>query len=161
MNSKPLPTSPRPLADAAKISPSSVYEAPRHVVRSHVLTDAQKADILEQWEADAIAMQTAADEGMTGGAPSRLDEVQKAQTELREITAGRGTVHQHSGSTKAEHLASTDNHNDNGGHRRGTVLTGNDARQGVTGNNVRYVLAISIVGVVVGFLLVARYLGTF
>lgn len=156
MNNKPSHNSQRSraLADEAKISPSSVYEYPRQVVRSHVLTDEQKADVLDQWEADAIAMQVASDEGMTGGAPSRLDEVQKAQTELREITAGRGAA-RGPGAVRPGAV-----HNDNDRDRR-TVISGGDARQGVTGHNVRYILAISLAGVVVSFILVARYLGAF
>ncbi len=156
MSNNPSPTTQRPrtLVDEAKISPSSVYDNPRQVVQSHVLTTQQKADVLEQWEADAIAMQTAADEGMAGGAPSRLDEVQKAQTELREITAGRGAAH--GGSSRPVQPGAV--HNDNSRDRQ-TVISGGDARQGATGNNVRYILAISLVGVVVSFILVARYLG--
>lgn len=156
MNSKTSSDSQRPraLADAAMISPSSVYEHPRQVVRSHVLTAEQKADILDQWESDAIAMQTAAGEGMTGGPPSRLDDVQRALTELREITAGRGAARSGDAGTAQPGAV----HNDNGPDRQ-TMISGDDARQGVTGNNVRTILAVSLVGVVVSFVLVALYLG--
>lgn len=175
MNNKPSLKSQRPreLVDAAKTSPSSVYDHPREVVQSHVLTPQQKAEILDQWEADAIALQTASDEGMTGGAPSRLDDVQKAKSKLAEATSGHGAPHsalvpgQRTGIVTPPSSSSTvDNpyrgaNDDNRPDEEKTVLSGRDARSGVTGNNVRYVLAISLLGVIVAFFLVGRYIGSF
>jgi hypothetical protein len=54
------------------------------VVESDDLTKKEKVRILDQWEADAKALQTATDEGMSGGQRPRLEEVKKAQTKLDE-----------------------------------------------------------------------------
>ena len=78
--------SPKTLAEAARVSPTHVFASPADVVRSDELTKKEKLRILEQWEADAIALQTATDEGMSGGKRPRLDEVKAAQTELRAKT---------------------------------------------------------------------------
>ena len=74
--------SPKTLAEAARISPTSVFDAPKDVVETDDLTKKDKVDILDQWESDAKALQTATDEGMSGGKPPRLDEVKAAQSEL-------------------------------------------------------------------------------
>ena len=73
---------PKSLAEAARISPTTVFDAPEDVVQSDQLTKKEKVGILDQWEADAKALQTATDEGMSGGKRPRLDEVKAAQTEL-------------------------------------------------------------------------------
>jgi heme-degrading monooxygenase HmoA len=70
------------LVDAAKTSPTTVFSDPAKIVTADRLTKKEKAGILEQWESDAISLQTASDEGMSGGSPSRLDEVKSAQTQL-------------------------------------------------------------------------------
>ena len=75
-------TSPKTLAEAARVSPTTVFDSPKDVVRADTLTTKEKARILDQWEADAIALQTATDEGMSGGKRPRLDEVKAAQSEL-------------------------------------------------------------------------------
>lgn len=76
--------SPKTLAEAGRVSPTSVFDAPVDVVESDDLTKKEKVDILDQWEADAKALQTATDEGMSGGKRPRLDEVKAAQSELGE-----------------------------------------------------------------------------
>ena len=76
------PADPTTLAEEAKVSPTSVFDTPQQVVEAKTLTRNQKLAILKQWEADAIALQKATDEGMTGGQPPRLDEVKKAQSML-------------------------------------------------------------------------------
>ncbi len=73
---------PNSLAEAARVSPAAVFAAPEDVVESDVLTKREKVEVLDQWEADAKALQTATDEGMSGGMPPRLDEVKAAQTDL-------------------------------------------------------------------------------
>lgn len=73
---------PESLAQAARTSPTAVFDAPEDVVRSDDLTKREKVEVLDQWEADAKALQTATDEGMSGGKRPRLDEVKAAQTEL-------------------------------------------------------------------------------
>jgi hypothetical protein len=70
------------LAEEAKVSPTTVFDSPKEVVAADDLTKNEKAEILTQWEADAIALQTATDEGMSGGERPRLDEVKSAQTLL-------------------------------------------------------------------------------
>ncbi len=66
----------------AVINPSSEFDAPKDVVEDKNLSKPQKKKALAEWELDARLMQVAAEEGMTGGAPNRLKEVKKAQTEL-------------------------------------------------------------------------------
>jgi hypothetical protein len=73
---------PKPLAETARASPTAVFDAPDDVVQSDDLTKKEKNQVLDQWEADAKALQTATDEGMSGGKRPRLDEVKAAQTEL-------------------------------------------------------------------------------
>jgi hypothetical protein len=70
------------LAEEAKVSPTTVFNSPKEVVRADDLTKKEKTEILTQWEADAIALQKATDEGMSGGEPPRLEEVKSAQTLL-------------------------------------------------------------------------------
>jgi len=73
---------PKSLAEAARISPTTVFAAPEDVAQSDHLTKKEKVGILDQWEADARALQTATDEGMSGGKRPRLDEVKAAQAGL-------------------------------------------------------------------------------
>ena len=73
---------PKSLAGAARASPTTVFESPEDVVASDDLTRKELVEVLDQWEADAEALQTATDEGMSGGKRPRLDEVKVAQTDL-------------------------------------------------------------------------------
>ncbi len=75
-------SAPKSLAQTARTSPTAVFDAPDDIVQSDHLTKKEKVEVLEQWEADAKALQTATDEGMSGGKRPRLDEVKAAQTEL-------------------------------------------------------------------------------
>jgi hypothetical protein len=75
---------PNTLAEQAKVSPTTVFESPKEVVATDDLTGREKTEVLAQWEADAIALQKATDEGMTGGEPPRLEDVKNAQTLLDE-----------------------------------------------------------------------------
>jgi hypothetical protein len=75
---------PNTLAEQAKVSPTTVFGSPKQVVATDDLTGTEKTEVLAQWEADAIALQKATDEGMTGGERPRLEEVKKAQTLLDE-----------------------------------------------------------------------------
>ncbi len=70
------------LAEDAKISPTSIFDNPGNVVAADALSKKEKTEILTQWEADAISLQTATDEGMSGGSRPRLDEVKSAQAML-------------------------------------------------------------------------------
>jgi hypothetical protein len=73
---------PETLEEAALVSPTTVFDTPEDVVESDDLTKHEKVRILDQWEADATALQTATDEGMSGGKLSRLDDVNEAKTKL-------------------------------------------------------------------------------
>lgn len=73
---------PSTLAEQAKVSPTDVFANPKDVVASPELTADENAEVLEQWESDAIALQTATDEGMSGGKRPGLEEVKKAQSVL-------------------------------------------------------------------------------
>ena len=82
-SSKPADVAaPKNVAEAARASPTTVFHAPEEVVNSDDLTKKEKGEVLDQWEADAKALQIATDEGMSGGNRPSLDEVKAAQTEL-------------------------------------------------------------------------------
>ena len=68
--------------ERAKTSPANEFERPVDVVDSSNLSDKQKKRILNQWEVDAQGLSRASDEGMTGGEPSRLTEVQDARRKI-------------------------------------------------------------------------------
>ncbi len=128
---------PATLAEEAKVSPTTVFEHPKDVIKTSNLTKGEKAEVLTQWEADAQALQRATDEGMSGGERPRLDEVKKAQSQLDAGKSGR--------------------------HRAGletssAAIGGDEVRQGETGHNVRYVLGLGIAGIIGVFLLLAMYL---
>lgn len=87
---KMMEAEPETLAEAARTSPTAVFDAPDDVVQSDDLTKEEKVEVLDQWEADAKALQTATDEGMSGGMRPRLDEVKAAQTELDTTASDAG-----------------------------------------------------------------------
>ncbi len=64
--------------DKALVTPSQIFELPMEVVNTDSLTTTQKLKVLKRWEADALDLQVAASESMTGGELSRLDDVRKA-----------------------------------------------------------------------------------
>jgi hypothetical protein len=66
----------------AKISPADEFERPADVVESADLSDMEKKKVLNQWEVDAQGLSRASDEGMEGGEPSRLTEVQNARRKV-------------------------------------------------------------------------------
>jgi len=68
--------------ERAKISPASEFKQPGDVVEHSSLPKEDKKKILNQWQADADALSRANDEGMGGGEPTKLDEVQRAQRNL-------------------------------------------------------------------------------
>jgi hypothetical protein len=140
MTAKPTrfdPAAPKSIAEEAKISPTTVFDHPAEVIGTNALTRKEKKDVLTQWEADAIALQTATDEGMSGGERPRLDEVKRAQTMLdRSATGDRKST---------------------GGRQPGNVITSTAVRQGVTGHNVRYVLAFGLAGTIAAFILFSLY----
>ncbi len=65
----------------AKENPTKVFDAPKEVVAADI-PHAAKTEILKNWEDEAHQLQAAADENMTGGEPSRIDEVRQAIDKL-------------------------------------------------------------------------------
>jgi hypothetical protein len=124
------------------MSPTSSFEHPKQVVSSDNLTAQQKSDVLMQWENDAKSLQRATDEGMSGGNPPRLGEVKSAQTMLTKLKTRRSALHRANNNTGVAPV----------------TLSGDHARQGVTGHNVRYVLAYCLIGTILSFILVGLYL---
>jgi len=70
--------------EQAMLSPSSVFETPAEVLTASGLTDEERCKILEQWKLDAQRLEDSDNENMSGGERSRLSEVSKALTELKE-----------------------------------------------------------------------------
>jgi hypothetical protein len=62
----------------AKQNPAAMYERPQDVLMANDLSKDEKRAILEQWKQDAMLLQTATDESMAGGEPSRIEEVAEA-----------------------------------------------------------------------------------
>jgi len=68
--------------DKIKLNPSLHYRDPSDVARDPLLNDRERLDILTAWELDARALSLAADEGLAGGEPSRLQAVVNARLEV-------------------------------------------------------------------------------
>jgi hypothetical protein len=62
----------------AKQNPSAMFGEPQEVLAANDLSKDEKRAILEQWKVDAMQLQQAADENMTGGEPSRIEDVVEA-----------------------------------------------------------------------------------
>jgi hypothetical protein len=133
---------PLTLPQKAIVSPISSFEHPSEVVAADDLTFQEKTDVLKQWENDAKSLQRATDEGMSGGSPPRLGDVNAAQTMLSNLKSRSRDVR--GVNNNVETPAKT--------------LSGDNARQGVTGHNVRYVLAYGLLGTILSLVLVALYL---
>lgn len=67
-------------------NPATHYDMPQDVLDDTSLSDKLKKKALENWEVDAQALQRAADEGMTGGEPSKLIDVVDAMETIGEAT---------------------------------------------------------------------------
>ena len=63
-------------------SPESHFKKPADVAKDPQLSDRQKVKVLDNWELNERLIQAAADEGMTGGTPSKLTEVGEAKQKL-------------------------------------------------------------------------------
>jgi hypothetical protein len=70
-----------PLKDLVE-NPSAHFDSPAAVVTAPDLSDTDKKRVLDAWEEDARRLTVATEEGMSGGEPSRMDEVADAKTEL-------------------------------------------------------------------------------
>ena len=65
----------------AKENPTKVFQSPAEVLAANI-PEKEKTAILKNWEDEARQLQTAADENMAGGEPSRLGEVRRAIDKL-------------------------------------------------------------------------------
>jgi|GEM_PF-2723160 hypothetical protein len=79
--------------DRAKKSPANEFGRPQEVVENSSIADGDKKKILNQWQIDADALSRASDEGMTGGEPERLDDVQRAQRKLDKTLSPKSGKH--------------------------------------------------------------------
>jgi hypothetical protein len=79
--------------ERAKVSPADEFNRPHDVLENQSLNKADKKKILGQWQVDADALSRANDEGMGGGEPTELDEVQRAQRKLDKITSPKSSKH--------------------------------------------------------------------
>lgn len=66
----------------AKQNPSAMFDRPQDVLMANDLSRDEKRAILEQWKQDAIQLQTATEENMAGGEPSKIEEVVEALSTL-------------------------------------------------------------------------------
>jgi hypothetical protein len=70
--------------DRALIAPEQVFKSPIDIVTTESLTPEQKLKILKHWEANALDLQVATEESMTGPGNPRLGEIRKAINTLCE-----------------------------------------------------------------------------
>lgn len=85
-------------AAEAKANPTRYYRRPVEVLRDRRLNRREKLAILEAWELEARELAVAAEENMSGGESSMLEEVVQARVELGDVTgpdddAGAPTKH--------------------------------------------------------------------
>lgn len=73
-------------AAEAKANPTRYYRRPVEVLRDRRLNRREKLAILEAWELEARELAVAAEENMSGGEPSMLEEVVQARVELGDVT---------------------------------------------------------------------------
>lgn len=66
-----------------KLNPARFYRLPSDVNRDRRLSDDERLEILETWERDARAQNMAAEEIMTGGEPSQLEQIVQAKLETQ------------------------------------------------------------------------------
>jgi hypothetical protein len=58
-------------------NPTKIFDTPAQVLAAHISNE-QKLAILKSWEDEAHQLQTATDENMSGGEPTRLGEIRSA-----------------------------------------------------------------------------------
>jgi len=73
-----------PDLDRALVNPSAVFSSPAEIVRHPLLSHFSKREILLRWAWDEYLLDTAGDDGMPDGPPSRLGEVRAALLDLGE-----------------------------------------------------------------------------
>lgn len=64
--------------------PSRHFDSPMEIAEHSAFGDADKLKLLQAWETDAVVLETASEENMAGGEPSRLREVKEAIRKLSE-----------------------------------------------------------------------------
>jgi hypothetical protein len=74
--------------DHALLDPRAVFAQPADVLACAELDTARKRQILERWRHDALELQTADDEAMSGGEEPMLQRVLEALRELTRQTGG-------------------------------------------------------------------------
>ncbi len=62
----------------AKQNPAAMFDGPQDVLAANDLSKDEKRAILEQWKTDAMQLQQASSENMSGGEPSRIEDVVEA-----------------------------------------------------------------------------------
>jgi hypothetical protein len=73
---------------APTTTPTKEFDRPADVVRAAHLSREQKIAVLRQWELDARLLQTASEEGMSGGEPNLLADVKQALAALGAVSGG-------------------------------------------------------------------------
>ena len=73
------------IVEKAQASPTKIFDSPAQVLAASI-TKAEKLKVLKSWEDEAHQLQAATGENMTGGEPSRIDEVRKAIDTLEKTT---------------------------------------------------------------------------
>jgi hypothetical protein len=68
---------PNPIIEKVQANPTKVFDNPAEVLQAPINTE-EKLKVLKSWENEAHQLQAATEENMTGGEPSRLDEIRKA-----------------------------------------------------------------------------------
>ena len=72
--------------DHVLLDPRSVFKEPAEVLARADLDAARKREILERWRHDALELQTADDEAMSGGEAPMLQRVNDALLALERLT---------------------------------------------------------------------------
>jgi hypothetical protein len=67
-------------------NPTRYYQRPRQVLQDRRLNRDEKLAILEAWELEARSLAVAAEENMSGGEPSLVEEVVQARLSLGDQT---------------------------------------------------------------------------
>jgi hypothetical protein len=93
----------RPDFDRALVNPAAVFASPIEVVHDPSLSIEEKREVLRRWAWDEWLLEVAADEAMTEGEPSRLDEVKAALRVLEQVERAQILVVTQSGGTSRSH----------------------------------------------------------
>ena len=64
--------------EKAKLNPAAVFNSPQEVVSSQELSREQRIEVLRQWEQEAMSMEVADEESMTGSQPNLPQPIRDA-----------------------------------------------------------------------------------